>query len=67
MRKVEAHGELTSFNAVKMHGKEVKELRYADGTVLFAQTPEELPRLLQSVKTHCESSGLCLDTKRQRS
>ena len=63
MRKVEAHGELTSFNAVKMHGKEVKELRYADGTVLFAQTPEELRRLLQSVKTHCESSGLYLDHK----
>ena len=37
MRKVEADGELTSFNAVKMHGKEVKELRYAGDTVLFAQ------------------------------
>ena len=34
MHKVEADGELTSFNAVKMHGKEVKELRYADDTVL---------------------------------
>ena len=33
MRKVEADGELTSFNAVKMHKKEVKELRYADNTV----------------------------------
>ena len=40
MRKVEADGDLNSFNAVKMHGKEVKELRYADDTVLFAQTPE---------------------------
>ena len=30
MRKVEADGELTSFNAVKMHGKEVKEMRYAE-------------------------------------
>ena len=53
-----ADGELTSFNAVKMHGKEVKELRYADDTVLFAQKPEGLRRLLQSVKTHSESSGL---------
>ena len=35
MRKVEADVELTSFNAVRMHGKEVKELRYADDTVLF--------------------------------
>ena len=42
MHKVEEDGELTSFNAVKMHGKEVKELRYADDTVLFAQTPEGL-------------------------
>ena len=42
IRKVEADGEITSFNAVKMHGKEVKELRYADDTVLFAQTPEGL-------------------------
>ena len=66
MRKVEADGELTSFNAVKMHGKEVKELRYADNTVLFAQTPEGLRRLLQSVKTHSESSGLYLNAKKDK-
>ena len=66
MRKVEADGELTSFNAVKMHGKEVKELRYADDTVLFAQTPEGLRRLLQSVKTHSESSGLYLNSKKTK-
>ena len=64
MRKVEAEGELTSFNAVKMHGKEVKELRYADDTVLFAQTPEGLRRLLQSVKTHSES--LYLNAKKTK-
>ena len=66
MRKVEADGELTSFNAVKMHGKEVKELRYADDTVLFAQTPEGLRRLLQSVKTHSESIGLYLNGKKTK-
>ena len=66
MRKVEADGELTSFNAVKMQGKEVKELRYADDTVLFAQTPEGLRRLLQSVKTHSESSGLYLNAKKTK-
>ena len=66
MRKVEADGELTSFNAVKMHGKEVKELRYADDTVLFAQTPEGLRRLLKSVKTHSESSGLYLNAKKTK-
>ena len=65
-RKVEADGELTSFNAVKMHGKEVKELRYADDTVLFAQKPEGLRRLLQSVKTHSESSGLYLNAKKTK-
>ena len=66
MCKVEADGELTSFNAVKMHGKEVKELRYADDTVLFAQKPEGLRRLLQSVKTHSESSGLHLNAKKTK-
>ena len=68
MRKVEADGELTSFNAVKMHGKEVslKELRYADDTVLFAQKPVGLRRLLQSVKTHSESSGLYLNAKKTK-
>ena len=66
MRKVEADGELTSFNAVKMHGKEVKELRYAEDTVLFAQRPEGLRRLLQSVKTHSESSGLYLNAKKTK-
>ena len=66
MRKVEADGELTSFNAVKMHGKEVKELRYADDTVLFTQKPEGLRRLLQSVKTHSESSRLYLNAKKTK-
>ena len=66
MRKVEADGELTSFNAVEMLGKEAKELRYADDTVLFAQTPEGLRRLLQSVKTHSESSGLYLTAKKTK-
>ena len=66
MRKVEADGELTSFNAVKIHGMEVKELRYADDTVLFAQTPEGLRRLLQSVKTHSESSGLYINAKKTK-
>ena len=64
--KVEGDGELTSFNAVKMHGKEAKELRYADDTVLFAQKPEGLRRLLQSVKTHSENSGLYLDAKKTK-
>ena len=66
LRKVEADGELTIFNAVKMHGKEVKELRYADDTVLFAQMLEGLRRLLQSVKTHSESSGLYLNAKKTK-
>ena len=66
MCKVEADGKLTSFNAVKMHGKEVNELRYADDTVLFAQKPEELRRLLQSVKTHSDSSGLYLNAKKTK-
>ena len=66
MCKVEADSELTSFNAVKMHGKEVKELRYADDTVLFAQKPEGLRRLLQSVKMHSESSGLYLKAKKTK-
>ena len=64
--EVEADGVLTSFNAVKMHGKEVKELRYAYDTVLFSQTPEGLRRLLQSVKTHSESSGLYLNAKKTK-
>ena len=67
MRKVEADGELPSFNAVKMHGKEVKELRYADDTVLFAQKLGGLRRLLQSVKTHSESRGLYLNAKKTKS
>ena len=68
IRKVEADGEHTSFNAVKMHGKEVNELRYADDTVLFTQKPEGLRRLrvLQSVKTHSESSGLYLNEKKTK-
>ena len=34
--------------------------------VLFAQKPEGLRRLLQSVKTHSESSGLYLNAKKTK-
>ena len=64
MSKVEVDGELTSFNAVKMHWKEVKELRYADDTVLFAQKPEGLRRLCNQSRRIVK--GLYLNAKKTK-
>ena len=66
MLGLNADGELASFGAVGVRGREVGELKYADDTVLFAQGPEGLRGLLQSVRTHGEGGGLCLNAERTR-
>ena len=45
---------------IKIAGRNIKNLRYADDTTLMAESEEELKRLLMKVKEESEKAGLKL-------
>ena len=52
---------------IKISGKNINNLRYADDTTLMAESEEELKRLLMKVKEESEKVGLQLNTQKLRS
>ena len=46
---------------IKIAGRNINNLRYADDTVLMAESKEELKRLLLKVKEEDEEAGLKLN------
>ncbi|GFR58414.1 retrovirus-related Pol polyprotein from type-2 retrotransposable element R2DM [Elysia marginata] len=48
MREVEHDGQHLDFQAIKMNGEEIKELRYADDTALISKTPDGTTYFSQS-------------------
>ena len=46
---------------IKIAGRNVNNLRYADNTILMAESEEELKSLLLKVKEECEKAGLKLN------
>ena len=48
---------------IKIAGKNINNLRYADDTTLLAEREEELKSLLKRVKEDSEKVGLKLNTK----
>ena len=51
---------------IKIAGRNIKNLRYADDTTLMAESEEELKSLLQSVKEECEKAGLNLNIEKTK-
>ena len=49
---------------IKMAGRNINNLRYADDTTLMAETEEELKSLLMKVKEESEKVGLKLHTQK---
>ena len=47
-----------SQNGIKIAGRNINNLRYADDTTLMAESEEELKSLLMKVKDESEKSGL---------
>ena len=45
---------------IKISGRNINNLRYADDTTLMAESEEELKRLLMKVKEESEKPGLKL-------
>ena len=52
---------------IKIAGRNIKNLRYADDTTLLAESEEELKSLLMKVKEESEKAGLNSAFKKQRS
>ena len=46
---------------IKIAGRNISNLRYADDTILMAESEEELKRLLMKVKEESEKVGLKLN------
>ena len=52
---------------IKIAGRNIKNLRYADGTTLMAESEEELKSLLMKVKMESEKVGLKLNIQKTKS
>ena len=52
---------------IKIAGRNINNLRYADDTSLMAESKEELKSLLMKVKEESEKAGLKLNIQKQRS
>ena len=52
---------------IKIMGRNINNLRYADDTTLMAENEEELKSLLMKVKEESEKAGLKLNIKKIRS
>ena len=50
----------------KIAGRNIHNLRYADGTTLMAESKEELKSLLMKVKEESEKAGLKLNIKKNK-
>ena len=52
---------------IKMAGRNIKNLRYADDTTLMKESEEELKSLLMKVKEESEKIGLKLNIQKTKS
>ena len=52
---------------IKIAGRNISNLRYADETTLMAESEKELKSLLMNVKEECEKVGLDSTFRKQRS
>ena len=52
---------------IKIASRNINNLRYADDTILMAESEEELKSLLMKVKEESEKAGLKLNIQKQRS
>ena len=51
---------------IKIAGRDINNLRYADDTILLAKSEEELKSLLMKLKEESEKSGLKFNTQKWR-
>ena len=55
-----------AYDGIKIAGRNVNSLRYADDTTLMAESEEELKNLLRKVKEESEKVGLKLNIQKSK-
>ena len=55
-----------SQTGIRIAGRNINNLRYADNTILIAESEEEVKRLLMKVKEESETPGLKLNTQKAK-
>ena len=60
-QKYRCRKQISGFQGLKIAGRNINNLRYADDTTLMAETEEELKSLLMKVKEESEKVGLKLN------
>ena len=55
-----------SQDSLKIAGRNINSLRYADGTALMAEREEELKSLLMKVKEESEKADIILNTRKTK-
>ena len=55
-----------SQTGIKIAGRNINNLRYADDTTLMAESEEELKSLLKKVKEESEKAGLKLNVQKTK-
>jgi len=58
--------QLNSSSGIKIAGRNINNLRYADDTTLMAESEEELKSLLMKVKVESEKFGLKLNIQKTK-
>ena len=51
---------------IKIAGRNINNLRYADDTTLMAESEEELKNLMMKMKEECEKAGLKLNIQKAK-
>ena len=54
--------EIEDMERFRFGGKVVNNIRYADDTVIFAESEQQLPQLINTVVTESEMKGLYLNS-----
>ena len=57
--------QIDELQGVKIGGRNINNLRYADDTVLLAETEEDLQKIVDQVKRESESFGLLMNAKKK--
>ena len=66
MRQVQDDRRKQMFDAIKVNGEEVYELRYADDTALISDSNVGIEHLIHTVKDYSEKKGLKLNVKKTK-
>ena len=64
---IETQGWIPAQAGIKIAGRNINNLRYANDTTLMAESKEELKSLLMKVKEESEKVGLKLNIQKKRS